>query len=183
MAMETERLLLRELRESDAPSIQRAASQREIADTMISIPHPYPEGEAERFIEREKAAKDAGHSVTFVIENKTDQSFCGLVSVREIDKEHSLAELSFWVEKGQWGNGFMTEAVQKVVAFVFDERGLNRLYAYHMLRNPSCGRLLQKCGFAQEGLLRQRVFKWGVPEDVCLCALLRQDWKQKLQKP
>jgi [ribosomal protein S5]-alanine N-acetyltransferase len=35
---------------------------------------------------------------------------------------------------------------------------------------------LQKNGFIQEGVLRQRVRKWGVFEDVKLWAILRQDW-------
>ncbi len=44
-----------------------------------------------------------------------------------------------------------------------------------MVRNPASGRVLEKIGFVREGLLRQRVRKWGVYEDVVLCALLRRD--------
>lgn len=43
--IETNRLLLRPLTYTDAPLIQYHASVREIADTMISIPHPYSDGE------------------------------------------------------------------------------------------------------------------------------------------
>jgi RimJ/RimL family protein N-acetyltransferase len=35
--------------------------------------------------------------------------------------------------------------------------------------------VLQKIGMVREGLLRQRVRKWGVYEDVVLYALLRDD--------
>ena len=48
--LETERLILRPLVFTDASLIQKFASNRQIADTMISIPHPYPDGEAERYI-------------------------------------------------------------------------------------------------------------------------------------
>jgi len=48
--IETLRLQLRPLEVSDSFEIQKAAGNREIADTMISLPHPYPEGEAERYI-------------------------------------------------------------------------------------------------------------------------------------
>jgi RimJ/RimL family protein N-acetyltransferase len=48
-----------------------------------------------------------------------------------------------------------------------------------MTRNPACGRVLGKNGFIQEALLRQRVRKWGVFEDVALHAILYEDWLAK----
>jgi [ribosomal protein S5]-alanine N-acetyltransferase len=55
--LETDRLILRPLNSADAPSIQEKASARAIADTTISIPHPYPSGEAERYIARQLDAR------------------------------------------------------------------------------------------------------------------------------
>ncbi len=81
-----------------------------------------------------------------------------------------------------WGQGYMSEVVQAVVRYTFEGLALNRLFAYHMLRNPASGRVLEKNGFKQEGLLRQRVKKWGRFEDVALCALLRQEWLDTLGK-
>ena len=175
--LETTRLRLRPLELSDASAIQTAAGAREIADTMISLPHPYPAGEAERYVARRQSEREAGHSATFTIEQKSQGRFCGLVEVRDIDREHSQAELSFWLAVEDWGQGFMSEAIRAVVRYAFESLGLNRLFAYHMLRNPTCGRVLDKNGFKQEGLLRQRVQKWGQFEDVALCALLRQEWQ------
>ncbi len=45
-----------------------------------------------------------------------------------------------------------------------------------MVRNPASGRVLEKVGMKREGLLRQRVRKWGVFEDVVLMAILQSDW-------
>jgi len=47
--LENPQLRLRPLKRSDASAIQKAASAQKIADTMISLPHPYPEGEAARY--------------------------------------------------------------------------------------------------------------------------------------
>ena len=44
-----------------------------------------------------------------------------------------------------------------------------------MVRNQASGRLLERVGFRREGLLRQHVRKWGIYEDVRLCAVLRED--------
>ncbi len=173
--LETPRLRLRPLELSDASAIQKAAGAREIADTMISLPHPYPAGEAERYIIRQQYEREAGRSATFTIEQKADGWFCGLVELRDIDREHLQAELSFWLAVDAWGQGYMSEAIHAVVRYGFANLGLNRLYAHHMLRNPACGRVLEKNGFKQEGLLRQRVRKWGQFEDVSLWAILRKD--------
>ncbi len=175
--LKTPRLRLRPLKLSDASAIQKAASARKIADTMISLPHPYPPGEAERYITRQQDELKTGRSVTFTIEKLAEGWFCGLVEVRDIDREHSQGELSFWLTLEAWGQGYMSEVVQEVVRFVFEGLGLNRLYAYHMTRNPATGRVLEKNGFKQEGLLHQRVRKWGQFEDVALWAILRQEWR------
>lgn len=172
----TSRLILRSLTHADAPLIQNVASVREIADTMISIPHPYPNGEAEQYIQRQIAEFEAGHSVSFVIGRKSKKEFCGIIEVRDIEREHSQAELSFWLAVGVWGQGYMSEALKPLLRFGFENLGLNRLYAYHMVKNPGSGKVLEKNGFVQEGILRQRVRKWGVFEDVKLWAILRQDW-------
>ncbi len=177
--LQTRRLWLRPLERSDTTAIQNAAVARDIADTMISLPHPYPTGEAERYVTRQLADRDAGRSATFTIAQKDNERFCGLVAVREIDREHSQGELSFWLAVEAWGRGYMTEVIQAVVRYGFVGIGLNRLYAYHMLRNPASGRVLQKNGFKQEGLLRQRVRKWGQFEDVALWAILRQEWQDR----
>ena len=177
--LETPRLRLCPLDRPDAPAIQYAASAREIADSMISLPHPYPAGEAQRYIERQRVEREAGHSITFCIEQKAQGRFCGLVELREIDREHCQGELSFWLAFEAWGQGIMSEAVAVVVQYGFEHLDLNRLYAYHMLRNPASGRVLEKSGFKQEGLLRQRVRKWGQFEDVALWAALRHEWQQR----
>ncbi len=179
--LETPLLRLRPLELSDMLAIQKAASAREIADTMISLPHPYPAGEAKRYIARQQAEREAGRSTTFTIEQKAEGWFCGVVEVRDIDREHSQGELSFWLAVEAWGRGYMSEAAQAVVRYAFEDLGLNRLYAYHMLRNPASGRVLEKNGFKQEGLLRQRVRKWGQFEDVAQWAILRQEWQNALK--
>jgi RimJ/RimL family protein N-acetyltransferase len=178
--LETPRLRLRPLELSDTSAIQKAAAGREIADTMISLPHPYPAGEAERYVFRQQVEREAGRSATFTIERKAGGWFCGLVEVRDIDREHSQGELSFWLTVENWERGYMSEVVRAVVRYGFESLGLNRLYAYHMVRNPASGRVLEKNGFQKEGLLRQRVRKWGQFEDVALWAILRQEWQHAL---
>ena len=179
MTITTTRLRLTPLRDEHAQAMQAAASDRDIADTMISIPHPYPAGEAARWIARQRAAQTDGRATAFAIEAIANDKFCGVVALRDIDREHEQAELSFWLARSAWNQGYMSEVVTATLRYGFETLGLNRLYAHHMVRNPASGRVLEKNGFTQEAVLRDRVKKWDVFEDVCLWAILKREWAER----
>jgi [ribosomal protein S5]-alanine N-acetyltransferase len=180
--LKTERLVLRPLTPQDAPTLKRLAGRREIADTTISIPHPYSEEQARQWIAGYAEMFAKGKSIVFGMQLKHEENLAGTIGLRDIDLEHSLAEMGFWVAVEYWGRGFATEAAQAVLAFGFEQLGLNRIYAHHMVRNPASGRVLARIGMKPEGLLRQRVRKWRVFEDVVAMALLREEWAQASQR-
>jgi ribosomal-protein-alanine N-acetyltransferase len=171
--LETQRLLLGVLRDDDAPELERLCGAREIADTTISIPHPYGRADAERFIAHQSAAGTRGDELVLAVRRRQDGRLVGCVSLREIDRVHLQAELGYWIGVPHWGQGYATEAAQAIVRYGFETLRLNRIYAHHMARNPASGRVLERVGMQQEGVLRQRVRKWGRFEDVVLYAVVR----------
>jgi len=84
-------------------------------------------------------------------------------------------EVGWTLRRSFWGRGYATEATGALVRHAFDELGLNRLQAHHMVRNPASGRVLEKAGFRREGVLRERVYRWGRFEDVVVYGILRSD--------
>ena len=67
--LETERLILRPYTLDDAPELQRLIGEREVARTLMSVPHPYPDGAAEEFINRHPERTESGefHSPLHVV--------------------------------------------------------------------------------------------------------------------
>src|SRR6476660_8627318 len=63
----TERLTLRPFIADDAFDVERLAGMREIADTTLNIPHPYPHGGAAEWIRLHGPAWIEGSSATFAI--------------------------------------------------------------------------------------------------------------------
>jgi RimJ/RimL family protein N-acetyltransferase len=171
--LETERLVLGALRSDDAPELERLCGAREIADTTISIPHPYSRADADWFITRQLDAWARGDELALGVRRRQDGRLVGCVSLREIDRVHLQAELGFWIGVPYWGQGYATEAAQAILRYGFETLGLNRVYAHHMARNPASGRVLERTGMQHEGVLRQRVRKWGKFEDVVIYAVLR----------
>ena len=176
LSLETAQLLLRPLKLDDAPVISKLTGRREIADTTISIPHPYSEEQDREWISGHLGTKGTSKEVIFAITLKKNGQLMGSVGLRDIDQDHSRAKTGCWVAVEEWGKGYATEASSAALRFGFEELRLNRIYAHHMVRNPASGHVLENIGMRREGRLRQPVRKWGVFEDVILLAILREDW-------
>ncbi len=174
--MATARLILRPYALEDASAVAKLAGRREIADTTLSFPHPYSEQHARDWITRHTEGRSQGKEIVFAVVTRTDMQLVGSVGLKDIDQEHGQAEMGFWIGVDWWGQGYATEATKAVLQFGFETLRLNRIHAHHMLRNPASGRVLEKIGMKREGVLRERVRKWGVFEDVAVLSVLRKEW-------
>jgi ribosomal-protein-alanine N-acetyltransferase len=171
----TARLLLRPFARADAGAVTELAGAFEIADTTISIPHPYSLQVAIDWIAGHRRARQRGLGFRFAIIETESECLIGCVELRDLNREHAQAEMGFWIGTPFWGRGYASEAGATIVRFGFESLGLNRIYAFHMARNPASGKVLQKLGMKPEGVLRQRVRKWGRFEDVMAYAVLRSE--------
>jgi [ribosomal protein S5]-alanine N-acetyltransferase len=173
--LRTPRLVLGAFELEDAAELQRLAGAREIADTTLAIPHPYELDHALAWIGQQRREAVRGRATNFAIRLSSSGALIGSAGLRDIDPEHLQAELGFWIGREWWGQGYAREAAARVIQFGFETLGLNRICAHHMIRNPAAGRVLLAAGMQREGVLRQRVRKWGVYEDVAVYAALRED--------
>lgn len=173
--VETARLILRPFTLADAPAVQRLASNREIAATTISIPHPYPEGQAERWISTHQERFEQGEGIIFAIVRRADEVLVGAVGLHPTPA-HLHAEMGYWIGREYWSQGYTSEAAAAVLGYGFATLGLHRIFAEHMTHNPASGRIMQKIGMTYEGTLRQHMQKWGVFVDVAVYGILRDEW-------
>jgi len=169
----TERLVLRPFRQEDAPVVQRLVGAREVADTTLTIPHPYRDGEAERWIATHEEAWRQRDRATFAITTAAD-GLIGAIGLH-LRLPHHRAELGYWIGFPFWNRGYATEAARAILAFGFETLGLNRIHASHLTRNPASGRVMEKAGMRFEGALRQHLVRRGKLEDLNEFAILRSE--------
>ena len=165
---------LSEFRPSDKPALIEHLNDQAIYDLTFRIPFPYTENDADAFLGRvAKATEQHGQSAHFAIRTDDDALIggCGLNDF-EIGKSHR-AEVGYWLAKPFWGRGIMTEVVQRVCQHAFKEFGLVKIIAHVYTMNPASARVLEKCSFVQEGLLRKHFLKDSTFIDARLFALLR----------
>ncbi|HEX7154291.1 MAG TPA: GNAT family N-acetyltransferase [Thermoanaerobaculia bacterium] len=172
----TQRLMLRPFELEDAPVVHRLASDRQIALNTGTIPHPYPEGEAERWISKHQEGFDAGREVTFAI--LTGADLVGAVGL-SLNRDDDNAEIGYWVGVPYWNHGYASEASEAVIRYGFEELALNKIYARFFSRNAASGRVMQKLGMAFEGRFRQQHKKWGEYLDTEQYGLLREEWTRR----
>jgi [ribosomal protein S5]-alanine N-acetyltransferase len=83
------------------------------------------------------------------------------------------ARFGYWLGEPYWGRGIMTAAVRGTVNHIFGHFDLVRLEAPVFEWNPASMRVLEKCGFVREGVMRRSVEKDGEIIDAVLYARLR----------
>lgn len=172
--LSTERLLLRQFQMSDKDVIQKLCSDKEIAATTLSIPHPFRLADAEEWLKNKKEDYREAKEIAWAICLKKSSHLIGAIGMR-LEPKHDSAELGFWVGKSYWGNGYVTEAGKEVVQYSFNNLGLHRLEAHHMVGNEASGRVLEKLGMKYEGLHRGKIKKWKKFRDIKSFALLKSD--------
>ena len=172
----SERMVLRPLMAKDAPIVQRLARSRKVAYMTHWLFLPHSEQKALRWIDFTAKNFARRSSVEFAIQLKHGGRMVGLIGLDHINAQDSVAELWYMIVPTCWGKGYATEAASAAVRFGFEHLGLNRIWSYHMVRNPASGRVLAKVGMKREGLLRQHVRKNEFFEDVVARGLLREDW-------
>jgi ribosomal-protein-alanine N-acetyltransferase len=69
--------------------------------------------------------------------------------------------------------------VNLLVEKCFCESPLRKLLAYVHDKNAASCRVLEKAGFAREGMLREHYLINGVPENEILFGLLRHEWEER----
>ncbi len=70
----------------------------------------------------------------------------GGISVVGYDDNLDSYEIGYCIGENYWNKGITTEALNKVIEFLFKEVKVNNISAYHDTRNPNSGKVMKKCG-------------------------------------
>jgi len=145
----TERLRLRRLRRRDAAVIALYASDKRVAWTTAMIPHPYPPGAAEAFIER--ILSPGATELTWAIDTGADDEngLVGMIGLKP--REPGVAEIGYWVAPAFWNAGYASEAVAGLVGHAA-RGGWRELVADVFQDNPASARVLRHAGFEYLGM-------------------------------
>ncbi len=142
--LKTERCILRYPSLDDIPYIFAATQVTGFTDGMQWCP-PETEDELIAPYEYNCLAWEEDRAYSFTIEGKSDHDFLGRISIRK-QEEENVWDLGFFTHPDHYGKGYMTEAVERVMRFGFEELGANQIVADHALWNKASEAILKKNG-------------------------------------
>ena len=152
--LETDRLILRELKPEDAEDLRTWLGRDEIY-TYWGRPASKGEKNPELlFIDpRPNVKRQPSHDFLWGIEQKSTHKVVGLIEVFDVENDR-FGKVGYRVAPELWNSGICTEALRRVVDFIFSETAMDRLEGTADVRNTSSNRVLKKCGFTLEGTIR-----------------------------
>jgi RimJ/RimL family protein N-acetyltransferase len=175
--LDGERIRLRKLKFSDANDVYKNVRDKEIVKWTLMIPHPYPKDGARKFIRRTHYSIKKRRAYAFGIEFKGTGNIIGVISIH-VNWKDKNGEIGYWLGKKYWNQGLMTEAVQLIKRFGFDQLSLNRIYARLFEENIGSNKLLEKCGFQFEGMLREVYYRYNQWHNELWFGILRREYKK-----
>ncbi len=173
--IETERLLLRHMRVSDARDMYDYARCPEVTRYLLWAPHDSLEY-TRAYLKQVERCYRQGSFHDFGVILKENNRFIGTCGFARIDEPNATAEAGYVLNPDYWGKGLATEALRAVIALGFEKRGFNRIESRYMVDNHASRRVMEKSGMTFEGVLRQSIFVKDGYEDIGVCAVLKKDY-------
>jgi [ribosomal protein S5]-alanine N-acetyltransferase len=172
--LETESLILRQIRSSDTEAIYAFFSDAEVLRYHDAEPFANLE-RAGRLINTWHDRFLTYQSIRWGIARKDENIIIGTCGFRFWGKPMFCAELGYELSKVYWRKGIMTEALLRIIRFGFENMELNRIEATVMLENTASMNLLSKLGFTEEGTLREFGYWKFQFHDLKLFSILKKD--------
>lgn len=158
--LETERLVLRRTVLHD---VNELFALRSDPSVMKYIPRPLavtPE-EAAEHIRMTDEKMGCNELINWAISLKGQPQMIGTIGYYHIKPQHFRAEIGYMLLPEFQGNGYITEAVTKVLDYGFRSMKLHSVEAVIDPENEASAGVLLKCGFVKEAHFKENEFYNG----------------------
>lgn len=175
--LETERLLLRRITADDADEILELRGN---AETMKFIPRPLATCKEDALdhvnMINEKIENNTG--INWAITLKGNPKLLGIIGHYRIQPENYRAEIGYMILPEFQGKGIISESLQAVIAYGFDEMKLHSIEAIIDPGNTASESVLIKNGFVKEAHILENEFFNDKFWDTVIYSLLDRNFKR-----
>ncbi len=171
------RIILRQLRQSDAEALVTQANDKEIAHFIPHFPYPYTLINARSWINKTLRLIKKDTEYHFCVCNSQTKDMMGMIGLRNINRNDLNVELGYWIGRQYRKCGYGSEAISVILSYIFSDINFRRVYAIVSQQNKASVKVLEKTGFVREAIWRKasRVGqKWF---DVLSYGILKEEFK------
>ena len=146
----TSRLCLREMKREDLPSLREWMGNKSIYIYWGKGPGKRDKNPELLFEKPDPPSK----SFHLGIEEKDKERVIGDIWVYLIENDR-MATIAIRLSPNEQKKGYGTEALNAMTLFIFENTEIKRLWTKVDVRNVPSQRMLEKCGYTREGMIRQ----------------------------
>lgn len=173
--IESERVCLREIEEADVEQLFAIFSDPTVMRYWSTPPLQSVE-EALALLKEIQLSNEQRSMLKWGVALRQSNILIGTATLFNLVKEQGRGELGYAQARAYWGNGYIHEALQALLAHAFDEMQFRRLEADVDPRNIASIKTLERLGFQREGFLRERWCVAGEIQDAYFYGLLKHEW-------
>ncbi len=141
--LQTDRLILRPLENTDWRDLQRIGGQSRVARMLFSVKSPWSEPDVKSWLDKSKWRGRPGFRLAVT---QKDGAFIGTVGIGG-----QPLSCNYMLDPDHWSRGYATEAMRAFLSACFARFPIEAVDAAHFVDNPTSGRVLEKLGFEKTG--------------------------------
>jgi ribosomal-protein-alanine N-acetyltransferase len=174
VALEGDRIRLRELREEDYSLLVDLRNDLDTQGWSRALPPDFTVGMYRRRFDAREYSTQRDWAI-FIVEERETQRAVGSISYSDTTDRFSTT-IGIALDTSVWGTGIATEATEMLLRFLFVELGMR---VVRMWTQSGNGRMLgsaRKLGFSVAVREREAMFKDGLMRDNMMLDMLREEW-------
>ena len=184
-SLETVRLLIRPFQEEDADAFFACCQNPNLGNNAGWAPHKTIE-ESREILQNVFIGQE---NIWAMILKDAQQRIGSIGIVPDPKRENpQVRMLGYWLDEAHWGKGYMTEAVQAILNYGFNELQLSLITANCYPHNKRSQQVLERNGFIYEGVLHQAelTYNGNIFDHLCyylpnICQPAPQDYDEILE--
>lgn len=171
------KIMLREFKKEDLGYIRKWVNNPEITDNLSDIfLYPHTLNSTESFLDSILNDKLYNEKV-FAIADKVTEEYIGQINLLNIDWKNRIAEIGIVIGSTEnQGKGYGYESIKIIQDFAFNMMNLNKLELVVRESNVKAYALYLKCGFIEEGRIRQKIYTKGKYIDIIHMGILKSEY-------
>ena len=171
------RLALRVLGPDDVPALFALGSAPDVSRFFSWGPYSSAD-EAAAYVESLDRQRSSGERLELGIVSLESGELLGVTGLSEFSLRDRRAVIGTWLGREHWGSGASRESKALLLALAFGPLRLLRVTAMASPQNVRSLAALRRLGFVHEGVLRGWHVHGGVPRDVAVLRMLREEWER-----
>jgi ribosomal-protein-alanine N-acetyltransferase len=153
--LESENLVLKEIEDINSQEVYEIYSNDKVFEFCGIIPKHNIQTIINMISHFERDYNKKSRVKWGIFQKNVNNKLVGIIEAMDFNQKVDMVTIGYFLAQPYWGKRIASEAVSKLIEFLFEKVNVNRIQAEVMPANEVSKKILLKNGFVKEGLLRQ----------------------------